>query len=288
MITALAVFKGVFTSIKTMLPHLKLYDWDVRLAAIDRMLHGGMDPGPALANLLGPDVAAAIDRFYFDGWALALVGISFWAALSVKHAHLRRRYFITFCASWIILGNVAAGIFLSGGPAFYEGLTGDSTRFSEFLAGIDGRAAELRSYLWSLHSTGNMDLGTGISAFPSMHVAFATLVALFLSSVSRGLGLAGLAFLVAVQLGSVLLGWHYAIDGYASIAATAVLWWLAGRWPLALAVQGRRSRAALPDATAASLTYTAATASVCTGSQPTASSCLASGESGRTRAQVTP
>lgn len=234
MIATFAVFMGAFTSIKTMLPHVKPFDWDVRLADLDRALHGGIDPGPALASLLGPHVTAAIDWFYAEGWALALVGMSFWAAVSVNNAHLRRRYFITLCASWIILGNIAAGIFLSGGPAFYEGMTGDSTRFSEFLAGFEGRAAQFRSYLWSLHTTGQMDVGNGISAFPSIHVAFATLVALFLGAVSRVLGFIGLAFLIAVQVGSVLLGWHYAIDGYASIAATIALWWLAGRSRLGL------------------------------------------------------
>ena len=31
-----------------------------------------------------------------------------------------------------------------------------------------------------------------------------------------------------ILLGSVHLGWHYAVDGYVSILAVPMLWWLSG------------------------------------------------------------
>jgi hypothetical protein len=35
---------------------------------------------------------------------------------------------------------------------------------------------------------------------------------------------------VAITIfGSVALGWHYAVDGYASIVGMAALWWVAER-----------------------------------------------------------
>jgi hypothetical protein len=34
---------------------------------------------------------------------------------------------------------------------------------------------------------------------------------------------------VLILIGSVHLGWHYAIDGYASIIGVLVLWWAAGK-----------------------------------------------------------
>ena len=37
------------------------------------------------------------------------------------------------------------------------------------------------------------------------------------------------AFSMLTLAGSVYLGPHYAVDGYASIAAVHVIWWLAGR-----------------------------------------------------------
>ncbi|MDN3683797.1 hypothetical protein QW180_05815 [Vibrio sinaloensis] len=35
-------------------------------------------------------------------------------------------------------------------------------------------------------------------------------------------------YVVAIQIGSVHLAWHYAIDGYLSIVLTLILWKLCG------------------------------------------------------------
>jgi hypothetical protein len=37
-----------------------------------------------------------------------------------------------------------------------------------------------------------------------------------------------------VLIGSVNLGWHYAVDGYAGILGAIACWWVAGRMPLTL------------------------------------------------------
>lgn len=72
-------------------------------------------------------------------------------------------------------------------------------------------------------------LGGGISAFPSLHVAIATLNAIYLWRFGGLLRWAGAAFLVVIQLGAVDLAWHYGIDGYASMLATPIIWVVAGR-----------------------------------------------------------
>jgi hypothetical protein len=72
-------------------------------------------------------------------------------------------------------------------------------------------------------------LGSGISAFPSLHVAIATLNAIYLWRFGGLLRWAGVAFLIAIQLGSVVLAWHYGIDGYASMLATPIIWFVVGR-----------------------------------------------------------
>ena len=60
--------------------------------------------------------------------------------------------------------------------------------------------------------------GGGISAFPSMHAAMATLWAGYLVERSRWLAPIGLGFLAVILYLSVYTGWHYAVDGIASIA----------------------------------------------------------------------
>ena len=83
----------------------------------------------------------------------------------------------------------------------------------------DATGSSLFNLYGSIPSTVNV-----YAAMPSMHVALATLNALFLSRINRAAGVLGWAFLGITQVGSVYFGWHYAIDGYVSIIAVLVLW----------------------------------------------------------------
>ncbi len=57
-----------------------------------------------------------------------------------------------------------------------------------------------------------------------MHVGFAVLLALVAWSAHRGAGVAFWIFAGLTQVASVVLAWHYAIDGYVSIIVVAVLY----------------------------------------------------------------
>ncbi|HET9777156.1 MAG TPA: phosphatase PAP2 family protein, partial [Gemmatimonadaceae bacterium] len=89
-------------------------------------------------------------------------------------------------------------------------------------------ARQYQTYLWAQYTSGNAGLTTGITAFPSLHVSSATLLALALQSWRRWAGIVGWAFVVLTLLGSVYLGWHYALDGYASILGMLGIWRIAG------------------------------------------------------------
>ena len=80
--------------------------------------------------------------------------------------------------------------------------------------------------MWA--ADGSNGIGRGISAMPSMHLSIATVFALLGWKISRFWGMAGIIFLVLILLGSVHLGYHYAVDGYAAILATVGIWWLSG------------------------------------------------------------
>jgi di/tricarboxylate transporter len=58
-----------------------------------------------------------------------------------------------------------------------------------------------------------------------MHVAIAGLLCMASFKVHRLIGFAFLAFLILILVGSVSLAWHYAVDGYAAILLTALIWW---------------------------------------------------------------
>lgn len=87
---------------------------------------------------------------------------------------------------------------------------------------------DVQQTLLSWHNEGNFGLGRGITAMPSMHVALAFLFYLGMRHINKRASYFFGAFCVLIFIGSVHLGYHYAVDGYASIALTLIVWKLAG------------------------------------------------------------
>lgn len=236
--TAVGVFSGVFTGMKSLLNDVVGFHADVMLANLDAAIHGGVDPWKLLQPVLGHHwVTRGVQHLYLSGWTFFLLTFTAAAALSTKLAHLKMRFFVTYFATWVLLGNVLAPAFMSGGPVYYAELTGDGARFGglmnylSFSEGMVNSSVAVRDLLWSMHAQRDVQLGTGISAFPSLHVAMVTLFAFTAFHLDRRLGWGMVAFAVAILLGSVHLGWHYAIDGYVSAAVVAALWFGVG-WVL--------------------------------------------------------
>ena len=63
-----------------------------------------------------------------------------------------------------------------------------------------------------------------------MHVASATLFALAMRHLGRLAFAAGLVFWAMILAGSIVLAWHYAVDGYAATLIAVLVWRLAGRY----------------------------------------------------------
>jgi membrane-associated phospholipid phosphatase len=69
---------------------------------------------------------------------------------------------------------------------------------------------------------------------PSMHVAMAALFAAAAFRLGRIWGWIATAYAVLVFVGSVHLGWHYAVDGLVGAAAALIIWFGCG--PLVTAI----------------------------------------------------
>ena len=246
---AMMVFQGAFTTIKTALPLWNGgFPYDVLHANIDRALHFGTDPWRYLLAAAGDDVVrAGVEWNYNQGWFIFCYATLFVVCVSYATSGLRTRYLVCYMLVWIIVGNILAGLFLSAGPAFYGHVTGDSARFGEQLAFLAASgdsahsATKVQTYLWHFYENETGGLGSGISAFPIMHIGLVTLNSLFISEASRRWGTAAFAYVGVVLVSSVYLAWHYAIDGYVAIAVTVAVYYAAKR---AFAV--RASAAPLP------------------------------------------
>ena len=81
-----------------------------------------------------------------------------------------------------------------------------------------------------MYSQGALRLGSGISAMPSMHVSLAWLGLLHFCRVQAGLAVLVFGYVVVILVGSVHLGWHYAVDGILAILTTTVIWVAVVAW----------------------------------------------------------
>lgn len=131
---------------------------------------------------------------------------------------------LLYFGSWLLLGNLLALAGSSVGAVYYDRLIGGN-RFSDLVSVLETSGVantmlgQIQELLWIRYDEVSSHLGLGISAFPSMHVAIAAITALYLHERSRWLAPVGVGFLAIILFASIYTGYHYAIDGYFSIAA---------------------------------------------------------------------
>ncbi len=233
-------FNKAYSTFKTLLGQFQPYDWDPQLAAWDQWLHFGVHPWELLQPLLGSPLITSAISYLYNFWFGLMFLIVYWFVFSLQNRVLRMRYLLSFVLTWSLLGSLAAVFFASGGPVYYGHFVGPPDPFAPLMSYLlDAGEAyrnwslEAQNYLWLIHKHELLDFGGGISAMPSLHVAVAALQALAARHVSRRMCAILTIYLLVIMVGSVHLGWHYAIDGYVSLIAVFVIWKLSGlvmRW----------------------------------------------------------
>ncbi len=233
-VAIIVMFEKASLDFKANIPAVHPFSWDETFMRLDRWLHLGSDPWRLLHPLMGHAPVTFVVNLAYNLWFFFLAGSWFMIAASARHSHLKMRFMSAFMLTWLAAGGVMALAFSSAGPVYYArlGLSGDPFGpLMAYLHGVNARfpiwALQTQDMLWTQYV--NAEAGfVGISAFPSMHNAVAALLALAAWRVSRPLGAAMTLFAVMILAGSVHLGWHYAVDGYAGILVAVVCWRLAG------------------------------------------------------------
>jgi hypothetical protein len=228
---ALAVFMGSFTTIKTMLPLINPFWADPGLSAIDRFIHFGHAPWRIIHPWFGhQEITKIIEFIYSPIWLSCLLIFILYFSFTTADVQHRRRVILAFILVWTINGAVIAGLFMSGGPAFYGALTQDHARYADLMQYLSfdrilpfSATAEQKT-LWALHVSGSSDVGSGISAFPSIHVSMMLLCCLATWRVNRRFAYALMGLTVVIVFGAVHLAWHYAIGTYADFLFVPVIW----------------------------------------------------------------
>lgn len=241
-IVALTVFTASFTTFKTMIGEINPFHLDQELASLDKAFHFGIHPWRLTHALVDtPKGAFWIDGVY-STWVVVIEGYLFWQITRVHRPYQRRQFLVAYALCWALLGSLAAYLMSSAGPCYFGKVAGGEDVYAPLMERLEMMDAELANYggifelralngqawLWETFTQAEVAPAAGISAMPSLHVALATLLALSAWQVNRVIGIAMTFYAAAILFGSVHLGWHYAIDGYAAIIGAVLIWRLSG------------------------------------------------------------
>ncbi|WP_051326496.1 phosphatase PAP2 family protein [Aliagarivorans taiwanensis] len=233
---------SAYSSFKPELSTIQPFYLDPILIEWDRALHFGHDPWRLVHALMpGKAWASFLSQCYWI-WFFVVWGFHCAFCFSSLAPRWRAQAALAFVLCWLVNGNIVALLLSSAGPCYYDFFFGGNGYYAELFQSLQSHHQILLSegshsgllsiVLQEKLLTGYIEnselLGPGISAMPSMHVSMAALVAISLSAIKRTWALLAWLFLVVIQIGSVYLGWHYALDGYLSIMTTSLLWWVSG------------------------------------------------------------
>ena len=186
----------------------------------------GLFPNEVTIHLLGgTGLVDWLDYWYALWLATVIWSLSFFAA--AENSLFCRRVVHSALLMWI-LGVTLYVVFPALGPIFASEDTWKDLQGS--LPRAEKTQQSLRDNYQSVLAIGGddqrpIDHRLGVAALPSLHVGFHFLFALWAWREMRVLFLPFLGMTLLTFAGSLLTGWHYAVDGYAGMAlARAAVW----------------------------------------------------------------
>lgn len=233
MLAGLSLFMISFTAFKAAIPQIAPFSWDATFDSWDTSLHAGYRPWELLAPVFHSPFLTVTLNGNYHFWFITMN--LFWAhyVFIAPPGEERTRFFLAFMLTMILTGTVLATAFASVGPCYFDKLGLGYNPYADLMA----RLREI-SLSYPLLSVGTQDLlwryhteaspFGGVSAMPSVHNATALLFVLAVWRKHVLLRLLTIAHAALIFLGSIVLGWHYAVDSYLAWPLALACWWLAG------------------------------------------------------------
>ena len=217
---------SAYSTYKMNIPNVVPFYADPYLAEIDRFVYGRN--AWRVMHEVPPQVGLVVDFFYTRVWPGVLLFGMLSGLIFVDGARLHRYAWGMFFV-YAVLGTLLATLFASVGPIFYTDFYPNAPQFINLKPAIQANPyisniLGYSGYLLDAYHGNQLAFAAGISAFPSVHVAVATLSAWFLSGFGRRCAMLGWSHAVIIQFGSIYSGWHYAIDGDVSLILVSAFW----------------------------------------------------------------
>jgi hypothetical protein len=244
-ILLLPLYMSLFTSMKSIIPLVQPFYLDEFFMKADRFIHFGVEPWRITHRIFGTASLSVMLNFFYNLWFFIMFYYVLWQCFNVQIGRGRMQFLFAFFLVWPLIGLFLAILMSSAGPVYYGDIVGDPSIFGPMMDALTTFDKQYEDSYFGIFALGTQDtlwahylknvtsIGSGISAMPSMHVSVAALLYFSGREANKYFGYSMLVFLILIQIGSVHLGWHYAIDGYVSILLTWGIWkfsgWLAGR-----------------------------------------------------------
>jgi len=231
-------FISAFSSFKQAIPIIQDFTWDYTFMKLDYMLHFGHHPWKIFSFLLTHKGIIRLIDFLYMLWFPTLFLSCMWMGWSSRR-QLRFQFFTCACLTWILLGTLLAAFLSSAGPCYYSVVTDSHlnpyeplmTQLMKIHESVPLFAVRNQVGLWEAYQKHIWLPFGGISAMPSLHVAIAVLIAIVGWRANVWAGILLTIYAAVIQIGSIILAWHYAIDGYMSTLLIILLWKTVGKMP---------------------------------------------------------
>lgn len=226
------LFLAAYTASKIGIAEIVGFRFDRLFADIDRAIFT-VDPWRLTHWLFGPASTAVIQFLYTNVW-IAVLGYSMAMVALFSSPRKVGVFYTAMFLTWFVGGFAAAYILSSAGPTFAHFIADPemASRFAplkqHLLATLDPASPFISgpAYLESGLS-GTANAGGGISAMPSMHIGACAIWVLAARGTRWFVPACLLA--VAVFIGSVHSGYHYAIDAPVAALIAWLSWQVAER-----------------------------------------------------------
>jgi hypothetical protein len=224
---AIIVFTYTYFWLKVCVPLVNERLWDQELWRLDALVHLGFSPSVFLVELTqGTVLAGWLDTWYGIWLPSVSFGIAFFCAIPA--AKFRRRFVLSCVLIWTLgawmyvavpaLGPIYAHneVFEEIVPQLPKADAGQGLLWDNYQTVIAGRIGGLKQF----------NPTRGIAALPSLHVGAHWLLMLWCRRFARPLFVPALIGTLLTLLGSIVTGWHYAVDGYVGIALAQLSYWV--------------------------------------------------------------